>query len=128
MDVVSDQRRNTTAGGCVVHFSWTLPSNVAVGDLKHFMIFFNGKHIGNQTIINTSVAMKAHPVCTCGTHNISITTINRCDLKGQSKVYNVEDPDQEPLPDAMCANADLNMKPMNSSLNPADGNEGEMCY
>ena len=122
VDIVSDQRRNTSTGGCVVYFSWTLPSNVARDDLGHFMIVFNGTFtiIGSEIFINTSLAMRAYTVCSCGAHDISITAINCCDMMGESKHHIVKDP--EPLPNNIivcAATAD-------SGFNNADcGNDGE---
>ena len=114
VDIISEQTRSTT--GCVVRFSWTLPSNVTIDDLSHFMIFLNGEHIGNRTVVNTSLATKTHPVCTCGTHNISIIAVNRCGLMSNND-HNINDPEQQP--DPMCDNDEANLE-----MNSAGGNGG----
>ena len=120
VDIISDQRRNITAGGCVVHFAWVPPTNIGIDKLAYFIVYFNATHLNNEIITNTSLAMRAYPVCTCGAHNISITAVSHCLKSGQSRDHIVEDP--EPLPNEICATTDTD----NMRMNNGDcGNEGK---
>ena len=127
IDIISDQRRNTTTGGCVVHLSWTLPSNVGRNDLGHILVFFNGTLIiiGRETFTDTSLAMKTYTVCSCGAHNISIIAINCCGMLGEAKHHILEDPDPLPNNIMVCAAADSDSNIMN---NADCGNYGEQVY
>lgn len=77
-NTTSDQRKDAT-GNCIVHLSWSFPNNIATGDVSHFTVYINGTNIINETNnINESLTLAAYPVCSCATHNISISAVNRC--------------------------------------------------
>ena len=101
INIISDQRRLNSTEGCFVHYSWTLPSNVTLDTMSHFVVSFNRMHAYNE-IINKSwtIYTRAHHVCTCDTHNISVVAIDHCGRPGQSIIHFVNDP--EPMTDTMC--------------------------
>ena len=124
VDIISDQRRNTEGGGCMVYISWTLPSNVHLNDLAHFMIFFNGTPNNRIAVTSTNLTVNSilHPVCICGAHNISITAINRCGIIGEIRHHVVKDP--EPLPDVVCVAVAANTNLLNNTATDC-GNQGK---
>ena len=71
-------------GGCMVHVSWTLSSNVSIKDIQLFMVFFNGTNVNNETNISKTLTVRVYPVCTCGAHTINITAVNLCGNEGLS--------------------------------------------
>ena len=100
--IISDQRKNSV-GGCVVHFSWAPPSDTAISDISHFEIAINGTPINGTPIndernISKGFAMRSHPVCSCGTYDISIATVNRCGGVGPNVTEVVDYPES----DAVC--------------------------
>ena len=104
--IISDQRKNSV-GGCVVHFSWGPPSDLVIRDISHYKIAINGTPIDDERNITKPFAMRAHPVCACGAHYISIATVNHCGEVGPNvtEVINYPEPD-----DATCEAA-TNIRP-----------------
>ena len=85
-------------------------------DISHFEISINGTPMSNETNITKSFTMRAYPVCSCGTHYISIVAVNRCGRVGQ----NVTEVVNYPEPDVMC---DSNVNSVDPR--PNIGNETE---
>ena len=85
VDITSDQREDTTAGGCIVHYSWNSPSNINLNNISHFTVTFNGSIERVAKNEKTAVYMRVQPVCTCAAHNISIIAVNQCSREGPSR-------------------------------------------
>ena len=81
--IISVQRENEIAGGCVVYYSWSPPRNININNISHFMVTFNGS---NETVNKTEEAiyMREQSVCTCAVHNISIIVVDQCRRMGPS--------------------------------------------
>ena len=96
---LSARQYETYSGDCDVYLLWNLPSNIAPDDISHFAIYINGTHVANYNEIrNTSeiLTMTVYRLCSCGSHNISISAVNRCGRSGRSILVNVEG--QLPIP------------------------------
>lgn len=100
VDIISDQRKNAT-GGCTVHYSWGPPSNVDIRNIKHFAVAFNGSNSEIVDKTEENVYMREHSVCTCATHSVSVTVIDRCNRTGNNSDHIVR---KEPVSqlDARC--------------------------
>ena len=69
---------------CILHLSWSSPSNINTRDLSHYMIHLNGTIVVNKThTTNTSLQLFANQVC-CGSHNVSIQAVNTAGCVGPS--------------------------------------------
>ena len=97
--VLSRQLLDQESGKCVVHLSWNVPPT---NNISHFAININGTHIANETTkLNDSSIVKVFPVCSCGSHNITISTINKCGKTGSQSTYNIILGDRIPQPQPM---------------------------
>ena len=73
------------AGTCTIHLSWILPQNTDTLDVTHFAVSINGTNIANETNnFNQSLSSTAYTLCSCASHNVSISAVNRCGSVGQS--------------------------------------------
>lgn len=74
-----------TKGICLLHITWSAPSNIEPRYVSHYMIHVNGSNLVNHTNLNNQQShLITYPVCTCGSHNVSITAVSTCDSIGQS--------------------------------------------
>lgn len=82
------------SGNCTVHLTLNAPNNLAPGDISHYTVKINDTQLANETKNeNTNLTLGVYPLCSCGSHNISINTVNRCGTAGQSTLnIIVEDP------------------------------------
>ena len=82
----------TDSGNCNVHLFWNFPNNIALDDISHFTVHINGTHIANETRnANESSILTSYRLCSCGSHNISISAVNRCGMQSTLNII-VEDP------------------------------------
>lgn len=123
VSLISDQWENTT--GCIVHYSWIPPRNTNMTNITHFMVTFNGV---NKSVDYTgeSVYMRAHSVCTCAQHNISIAAVDHCGRMGPSRNHVISrEPQSLFIFDSVCNDT---VNPVNPPLCTDDcecRNEGE---
>ena len=83
--VLSARQYETYSGNYDIYLSWNLPSNIAPDDISHFTIYIDRTHIANETrSVNESLTVTVYRLCSCGSHNISITAVNRCGRSGRS--------------------------------------------
>ena len=81
----------TYFGDCEVYIAWSLPSNTAPDDISHFTISINGTHVDNETRnTNETLTTIVYSLCSCGSHNISISAVNRCGRSSRSVIVTVD--------------------------------------
>ena len=81
--VISDQTESKM-GGCIVHYSWSLPMNIDKANISHFTVIFNGT---SKRVPNTggSAYMMEQSVRICASHNITIIAVDKCGRNGQPR-------------------------------------------
>ena len=95
--VISASQCETYYRNCDIYLSWSLPNNIAPDDISHFTIYIDGTHVANKTRnVNESLIVIVYRLCSCGSHNISISAVNRCGRSGRSTLVTVDD--QLPIP------------------------------
>ena len=73
------------SGSCNIHLTWNLPSNIAPDDVSHFTVHINGTHMANERRnANESSILTSYRLCSCGSHNVNISAVNRCGSSGQT--------------------------------------------
>ena len=97
VDITSTQTESER-GGCIVHYSWNLPGNIWYPkDILQYLVVFNGTY---RRIYNTGnyYTIEMHQsVCSCGSHDIVITAVDKCGRNGRSQTHTVAW-----VSDAMC--------------------------
>ena len=76
------------SGTCIVYLSWSLPTNIPPDDIAQFIVQIDGIHVANET---GNSYMGVYHLCSCGSHIISISAVNRCGRSGSSISITVED-------------------------------------
>lgn len=91
--ILSARQFETYSGNCDIYLLWSLPNNTAPNDTSHFAIYINGTHIADETRnnVNENLTVTVYRLCSCGSHNISITAVNRCGKSGRSVLITVDD-------------------------------------
>ena len=81
--IISDQSESKM-GGCIVHYSWSLPTNIDKANISHFMVIFNGT---SKRVSSTGddAYMMEQSVRACVSHNITIIAVDRCGRNGQPR-------------------------------------------
>ena len=73
-NITANQRRYST-NSCTAALAWEPPANLAEDDVYYkIQVYTNGTTIEykeNQTLT-------AYPLCSCGSHNVRVTVVNRC--------------------------------------------------
>lgn len=73
-------------GSCTLNISWSAPSNIAIGDITHFVIYIIGPRVNMQRNVNNSnndpFLSVFFPVSSCASHNVSINAVDRCGREG----------------------------------------------
>ena len=96
MPQVNSRQLLDPTGNCAVHLSWNVPT---MNNISHYTVKINGTHIANETAkTNDSSVVTVYPLCSCGSHNISISTVNRCGSTNSRSTYNIILADQVPAP------------------------------
>ena len=90
-NVTGNQRIDGT-GSCIVLIGWNPPANTAESDLSHYLVYVN-----ETNVLKENLTLTAYPVRTCGSHNIRVAAINRCDRVGQNSSIITLDQDPSPL-------------------------------
>ena len=70
-------------GSCALNISWTAPDNIALSDITNFTIYVDGKNIRNSTSLSV-----LHSVSSCGSHNVSVSAVDRCNRQGRPSANN----------------------------------------
>ena len=65
---------------------------------SHFIVNINGTHVANETNNdNEESMMTIYPLCSCGSHNISISVVDQCGRSGRNNLSLIIE-DQIPMP------------------------------
>ena len=78
---------------CDIHLSWNIPSNISTEDIPHFIVQINETTMNhsNQISSNGDSMFTVYRQCSCGSHNINISAVNRCGSSGESTLLIIED-------------------------------------
>ena len=77
---------------CDLHLSWNTPSNISAEDVSHFIVQINETSMNRSNeIINGGSMFTVYRQCSCGSHRINISAVNRCGSPGQNTLSIVED-------------------------------------
>ena len=78
---------------CDLHLSWNTPSNISAEDVSHFVVQINETSMNRSNeITNIGGSMfTVYRQCSCGSHRINISAVNRCGSPGQNTLSIVED-------------------------------------
>ena len=76
---------------CDLHLSWNIPSNNSAEDAPDFIIQINETTMNNAITNNGSSMFLVHRQCSCGSHRINISAVNRCGSPSQNTLLIVED-------------------------------------
>jgi hypothetical protein len=78
---------------CDLHLSWNVPSNISAEDMSHFIIQINetSVHRNNEITNNGGSIFTVYRQCSCGSHRINISAVNRCGSPGENTLSIVED-------------------------------------
>ena len=98
-EMISKQTKDANET-CVLHLAWSSPRNIEIRHITHYMVHFDGKNVINKTNDNATWSLFAYLVCMCGSHNVSITAVNRCDRPGRSTPNVAVNP--KPLSNEVC--------------------------
>ena len=80
------------SGTFIIHLFWSLPSNISPDDIAHFIVHIDGIHVANETrSVNENSFMAVYHLCSCGSHSISVSAVNRCGRSGNSISIVIED-------------------------------------
>ena len=84
-------QRIDNAGNCIILLTWNPPPNAAEEDVSHYLVYVN------ETInFKEDLTLTVYPVGNCGSHNIRVAAVNRCDRVSQNS--SVITLDQAPSP------------------------------
>ena len=89
-NVTANQRIDNT-GNCIILFAWNPPPNAAEDDVSHYLVYVN-----EAINFKENLTLAAYPVGTCGSHNIRVAAVNRCDRVSQNS--SIITLNQDPLP------------------------------
>lgn len=67
----------------MLNISWNAPDNTALSDISRFMIYVDGRNALNVTNITSTSLSVHHSVSGCGSHNVSVSAVDRCNRQGR---------------------------------------------
>ena len=89
-------------GNCILHLSWSNPTNIDSNALSHYMLHIDGMDAVNKThTINAPWQLYAYLVCTCGFHTVSVQAVSRCGRLGANA--SIDSVDHRNLSSQACA-------------------------
>ena len=94
---MTTQGKDNCTGKCTILLGWNPPNNIDIKDVSQYMVYINGTNLLSQeSETDKNFTLTAYPVNSCGVHQISVSTLNRCGHEGQrSPLISL---DLEPLP------------------------------
>ena len=81
-NVTANQKIDNT-GGCLVGITWSLPPNVAEEDVSQYLVYVNGTKLDEPIYMPPA----AYRMCSCGSYDISVSTVDRCGRTGQNSSF-----------------------------------------
>ena len=100
-ELISDQTKDAV-GNCILHLSWSNPTNIDSNDLSHYMLHIDRINAVNKThTINAPWQLYAYLVCTCGFHTVSVQAVSRCGSVGANA--SIDSVDHRNLSSQACA-------------------------
>ena len=103
--IMTTQRMDNCTGKCTILLGWNPPINIATEDVSHYMVYINETNaLSEKSETDKNFTLTAYPVSSCGTHQVSVSAVNRCGHEGQRSPLNMLDQEPLSLPLTMCEN------------------------
>ena len=97
--------------------------NFASNDVSLYTIYINGSNILTEASkTDQNLTLTSYPVCSCASHNISVSATNRCGQEGQrSSIILTSNQEPESLPERECDST------ITQPTSPIDVPTGDSC-
>ena len=83
-NITSNLRNDSLTGECTILVAWNAPTNIAVAGVLDYIVYIDGENVVNETSVDgRELTIGAYRVCSCDTHNVSVSAINVCGLESR---------------------------------------------
>jgi hypothetical protein len=121
--IMTTQGKDNCTGKCTILLGWSPPTNIAIEDISHYIVYINETNLLSQESKNFTLT--AYPVSSCGAYQISVSTVDRCGREGQRSPIILLDQGPLPLSLTECQEPPTDAQIKTSSF---QGNNQKNCY